>query len=297
MKKLLVSLFVLLALVAALTPSVLQFFAQRQITALQAQGHRFKVRDLQGHFIGLSASSVEGSIPLRIDNGRRAVPVSVELSDVDVRVGWSLPPSIYLRAMAYDGIIEVAAPILTRSPSLSFTVTNLDLSQHPQMRPAGLTSGRLTISGSNISLDPKARLASDLSVNLQELGVETLPIVAQFTKINVIRDGSLQAEVHTKEDGSVTVDPISVNSSLGGARGRASGILPSPGTPITFNANIRFQLSEDEGAQLSNWLPIITNNAIDSSRRAFSLQVRSVPCSGPFSARAGDICVNQTFTN
>jgi hypothetical protein len=297
MKKFLVTLFVLIALVVVITPSVLQYFAQSYLTTLQAQGQRLKVRDLQGHFIGLSASSIEAWIPVPIEKGRRSIPVSLDLSDVDVRLGWTLPPRVRIHAKAYDGTIEIDAPILGSAPTASFSLSSIDLSQHPQIRPAGLSSGRLSMSGSSVALSPNTRQSSTLSINLRDVGVDTPPVVAQFAKIKTIRDGSLQAEIRTTEDGSVTVDPLSVTSSLGEARGRASGALPSPGAPVSFNANIRFQLSEDEGAQLANWLPIVTNNAVDSSRRAFSMQVRSVPCSGPFSARAGDLCVNQTFSN
>lgn len=297
MKKLLVSIVALLALVVVITPSVVQYFAQSYLTTLQAQGQRLKVRDLQGHFIGLSASSVEAWIPVPIEKGRRAIPVSLDLSNVDVRLGWTLPPRVRIHAKAYDGTIEIEAPILSSAPTASFSLTDIDLSQHPQIRPAGLTSGHLTMSGSSIALNPNTRQSSTLSVNLQDVAFDTPPVVAQFAKINTIRDGSLRAEVRTTDDGSITIDPFSVDSSLGGARGRASGTLPNPGTPLSFNANVRFQLSEDEGAQLANWLPIVTNNVVDSSRRTFSLQIRSVPCSGPFSARAGDLCVNQNFSN
>jgi hypothetical protein len=297
MKKLIVAIGVTVALIVVIAPSVLQYVAQSYLTKLQTQGVRLKVRDLTGHFLGLSASSVEGWLPVPVDGGRRAMPISLELSNVDAGVRWSLMPDLRIRANAYNGTIEVEAPLFSSTPTLSFTIKDLDISQHPQVHPAGVTSGLLRASGSTISLDPNKPTASTVRVQVDNLNLTTIPMVKQFTKIDSIRDASLSAEITTKADGSVTINPFSVTSSLGGARGRATGVLPARGRAPALNANLRFELSEDEGAQLANWLPILTNNAIDSSRRSFSLAIQAVPCSGRYTARMGDLCVRQSFTN
>jgi hypothetical protein len=297
MKRLVVTIGVCIALFVVITPAVLQYFAQSYLTKLQTQGLRLKVRDLTGHFLGLSASSVEGWIPIPVDGRRGSLPVSIELSNLDAGVRWSPLPSLRIRAQAYNGTIEAEAPLLSSTPTLSFNIRDLDISQHPQLHPAGVTSGVVTASGSKLSLDPNHPRASTLRVQVDNLNLTTIPVVKQFTKIDSIRDASLIAEAAIKEDGSLTINPFSVTSSLGGAKGRATGTLPGKGRSPTLNGSIRFELSEGEGAQLATWLPILTNNAVDSSRRSFSLTIQAVPCTGRYTARVGDICVRQSFTN
>ena len=297
--------------IAALLPKIVQSAARYYLPALQnqleQQGVRLSVNNLSGHFLGLSASSVEMWIAVKTESRRVSMPVNVELQDVSISLEPSFTPRVRILASAYQGSIDLTAQGLLTTPTVSGQIQTLDLASHPQLHALGLARGLLSLKVEGLSLPFNPLSSSELDVELTEgsfapstqliqLAGPEVQQIAELLKIQSVTD--VRAKLAgSMERGAFVVRPIQLSSSLVRITGQARGTFEDARTEGSLTGALRLSLTEDS-KHLTSWLPLLSQGAIAGDTSDFSVRISSTSCAGrPLQTlQLGRLCIRGQLT-
>jgi hypothetical protein len=301
MRKFIIASSIAAALVVwGLIPAVIQFVAQRELLRLQTEGLRLKVTELSGARIGFSAESIEGwaSIPT---SGRGTFPISYRLDHVSTRLSFPLThpwsPDATLTATAYAGAIDAEVGDILGSQTISGTLAGLELSQHPQLQAFGVERGALRASVINHPLTPFITTPASYSIELKGLSVLLPPMVRDIIKITSIQDGQLTGQASLQTDGRFTLSSWNLSSSVGKASLTGQGKLARLQSLEELSGRVRVNLSGPDGERIAPWLPLISNQRVQSSQRSFGCTFQVLPCDRltTYDFRSGPLCSRITW--
>jgi hypothetical protein len=290
-------LLVVALLVWALIPSVIQFIGQRELLRLQQRGAKVKVVNLTGQRVGLAAESVETWVPIQIaGTPNRTFPVSLILENA--RVNLSVPffrpwsPGVRFSSAMYGGSVEGEVSDIGGSPLLTSSVQAVDLSLHPQMRALGVDSGSLTASTRDLPLTHTITTVGECAIELDRFAVSLPPMVRDIVKVESLRDGKLSLKASIQPSGRFSIKSGEFSSSLAQISLSGNGVARGLNTLEQASGTARITLLGEDGARLSQWLPLLTNQRVPASETSFSCAFELLPCtklSGP-DFRLGALC-------
>ena len=300
-KKIVAGLVVTVALAVGLIPSLLQFVAQRYIGTLSSRDFRLTAREIEGHFVGISASSVELWIPLRLDSQSGAIPLSIQLQNVSVSIRAPLfpprMPTVMFSANAYQGSISGELSELGRSPRLSLKLSGLALSDHPQLLALGITSGSLSCSAQGITLNSDQIKPASGEADIENLAFAPPPLVSRVTRISSVSNLNAHISAVVRDNGTFSIQPMVIDSSLASIQGRATGRIQRQDL-TSLQSIVQVRLRGSEGQSLAQWLPILSNNSLTSENSDFSISSRTSACTAhtPSLIRVGSVCLANSFS-
>jgi|GEM_PF-5012565 len=300
-KRIVVGLIIAGAVALCTTPALIQFAAQSYLGNLTTRDFRLNAREIQGHFVGLSAAAVTVWLPIRTSPSSAAIPLSIELQNVSVSLRLPLfPPRLPIvsfKADAYQGSLSGELHNVVTSPRLSFKLSGLALSEHPQLLALGVTSGALTGSAQGIPLQPEPRMTASAAIQIDNMELSPPPLVSQLVGISAVRDLQAQIAGAIQSDGNFTLQPVVIKSSLASIQGRATGHLEHD-ILSSFQSVLQVKLSEGDGKGFAQWLPIISNNSLSQEETEFTIASRTIACSEQSQnpLRIGSTCLSNSFS-
>lgn len=297
----------------ALAPSVVQLVARHYINSaqvrLEEKGIKLSVSGLEGHLLGVTASSVEVWFPVRVGPRGFALPVGLSLSNVKASLGLAFAPRVRVLGDAYGGRFDVTIRNLQASegPILLGQLEEIDLGAHPQLNALGLSRAvtSLTLEDTRVPFDERTATQGELRViegrfslspKLIELAGGDLEQIASLVKVREISNATLRAEGSMK-DGVVSLRPLSLTSSLGEISGQARGTVGNGRQAPSLSATLRITLS-DETRHLQDWLPLLSQNTLSAETERFTANISSTPCESATvpTLRVGGMCLRSTLT-
>lgn len=299
---------------AALAPYVVKLLASHYLDSaranLEKQGIKLSVDGLTGHLLGVTASSVDVWLPVRVGTNRFGFPVGLNLTNVSVSLELALAPRVRVRGEAYGGRLDFTLLHLRdlAGPIVRGQIEEIDLGAQPQLHALGLsraitslrledtrvpfdehtgTQGELRLMEGNFSLSPK----------LIDLLGEDVQQVASLINVHEISNAALQVEGSIKE-GTFSLRPLSLSSSLGEVSGNARGAIGRGHQAPSLSATFKVSLS-DETRHLQGWLPLISNNMVSGEADHFTTNISSTPCEGAIAPifRMGRMCLRSTLSS
>jgi hypothetical protein len=265
-------------------PSFIQYFAQRELLRYQVAGLKAKFTGLTGKRVGVAVESIEGWAAVPVQQGSRggSFPLSYKLEDVNVllRIPLLRPwdPGTTFDAQAYDGTISGSLKGLVTAPSLDVEVSNLNLSRHPQLQALGFESGLLSLAVVNHPLHRTPTAASDYQLTINQMTLQLPPAVRDLAKVATIEKGQLSAKLTVQPTGKFALSSCNLTSSLANASLTGRGTLAEMRTLSDFTGSVRVELLGADGARLSQWLPLLTNQRVSASERSFSCTLQVAAC-------------------
>ena len=281
-----------------LLPSFLQYFAQRELLKLHSSGIKLKVNGLIGKRVGLGAESVEGwlAIPVRNKTPVSNVPVNYRFEDIEVlaRIPLLTPwkPGVTVNARAYGGRIDAVASDLTAAPTLSAEISQVNLSLHPQLRALGFDSGLLSALVKNHPLSLNQVSTSEYSVRVEQVELALPSSISDLIKISALSQGKLSCNLSLAPSGSFALPTCEFSSSAAKLTLSGRGTLIKMQSIDQFSGTLNVNLLGEDGAKLSQWMPILTNQRVRSvdSNFSCSLQIGACGSLSSFDFRIGPRC-------
>jgi hypothetical protein len=115
-------------------------------------------------------------------------------------------------------------------------------------------------------------------VQLSSLSLPARPELALIFKGERLALDSLSTTLKLSQ-GALTIEQLELSTSLGGASGRGTIILPNPEHKVRIDSNATVSLTKDGAASLGQWLPLISNGALSAENQSFSVTSASTNCS------------------
>lgn len=290
---------VVVTLVVAL-PRVFEYAARRGLKQLTSSGITVSTEGLDGSLRGVSAARAQTWLPISVGGDGRAFPLSLELSNLSIRFSGAAAldriPTVLFSADAYGGSISGELFHLLGEPRITARFSEMDLSTHPQLSAAGFNKGTLSGHVESLSLNPQRPTKSSFKVQLSDASFSPPPMVSSLLALQEVTDANLSAEGSLDERGEFVISPLRVDSSIVNCKGEGRGALGVPSGSPRLSSNLRVELLGEAGASLAQWLPLISDNALDSSRRAFSISMTGRPCAQSRTPLTiGALCLTPTF--
>lgn len=287
-----------LSAVAFTTPRLMTWLTERYILQLQQRGIKLSVDDLSGHLVGVAAARVNVWLPIHLhyEGSKMAIPVSLALDHVRVSLGVSTSPlqipAIRLSATAYGGTIAGTVSNIWDSPSVDLNLREVDLSQHPQLRPAGLESGVLSARLEKLPLDAHKLQTTTLWVSVKDGSFAAPDWIASRVNISSVQDASFETTAVVRENGLFSVGPLTLDSSLLKITGEGRGRLGATRSLLQLSSLFRVQLVGADGERAAQWLPLLTNSELDASDTSFSCAIQDSLCTSKAPLlRLGSTCL------
>jgi hypothetical protein len=302
----------LLMSVYFLAPAVVEFAARHYLRNLQetleTQGVKLAITGIVGQRLGITASSVDLWIPVKVGGRGVRLPLTLELRDVTMSLHIIPSPHISFRGSAYEGTFDGSLHELRdpRGPTLRLDLTRVDLGAHPQLSALGLSKALTTVSVDQARMDLTQVTSGQFDLGVTDATFLISPKLAEIIggefqqissllKIEEVRDANLTMRAKL-EDGAFSVRPITFASSLGSISGQARGILDTGRTEPSFTTTLRIELS-DTTRNLQNWLPLLSQNTLSSETTRFTTNISSTPCSNTSvpTLRLGRLCLRSSL--
>lgn len=281
-----------------LTPSIFQFLGQRALIEAQRQGLRIDAQGISGLRLGIAADELRTWIPMRVYQANvKEFPVLLEMTNVRSRLKIPLltPWRVggLLTAQSYTGTVSAAVSPPFSAPSLDLAVDQLNLSEHPQLSALGLESGTVTLQIEGHPLTRRLPDKASYRVTSTDITVRAPPIVQSLARIDYIRNAALEASANIDHTGTFSLSKSSFKSSLGDLVLSAQGRLSQTLALEDLSGSLTVRLSGADSDKLSPWIPVITQQQVDSSARSFTCAMRTASCQGGrgLEVRLGARCV------
>lgn len=295
-----------------LAPAVVQLAARHYISdaraQLEKQGINLSVTGIAGQILGVTATSVDIWLPVRVGGRGIRFPIAIELRDVSVSLHPALAPHVRVQGEAYGGKFDLTISNLRNpaGPTFQALLEGIDLGAHPQLHALGLSRAvaSLTLEDARISFDQQTAARASLKINdasfsisprLVELIGGEFQQVVSLLKIEEITEANIRVEA-TTENGAFSLRPIDLSSSLGEVSGQARGTFNNGRGEPSLTANLHVALS-DTARHLQDWLPLLSQNRLSSETTEFTTSISSTTCanaSGP-TLRLGRMCLRSTL--
>jgi hypothetical protein len=291
---LIIALISVIAVVIGITPSALQFFAEREIIRLQQSGVRLHVEGISGFLVGVTAKQLESWIPVAV-GGASTIPLQIRAEDVTISTGFrpfKLQLTTQAKAAIYGGIAEATITSRFSGPKIAGSASKIDLSLHPQLRALGIESGIIDVTFSNHPLDG---IWSDEAAYWFSLdSLELLPPAWLQTMggVSQVRNGRASIRATIKQDGRLTIQSSSFDCSLASGALEGTATVKPRGELDNLNAIIRVNLNRPDSDKIARWLPIITGSQIASDTTSFVCKLRSTGCGAAKSLPFGRGCIS-----
>lgn len=290
-----VLLGVVVAVSVGITPSIIQFFAQREVLRLQRAGVRIQVDGITGFFVGVAAKQLESWIGIPVGPGRGAAfPLQIRAEDVRASAHFSpftATTSATLKGTLYGGAADATITNLLRSPLLTARLQKIDISSHPQLSALGIESGAVDVSVANHPLRHVWSAEAQYSLTLERLSLHPPPSVQSVSGISQLSDGSVVLKATVSKDGELSINEGSFDSSLASGTLRGSSRITAGPELTEINLMFRINLNRQDSSKIAAWLPILTNQSVPRDASSFSCTVRSVGCRVAGAVKFGAACV------
>jgi hypothetical protein len=311
-RRLILILITLGVTVFFLTPAIVQLAARHYIngaqTQLEKQGIKLSVSGIAGHRLGVTATSIDVWLPIKVGSRGARFPIGLEFRDVTASLLPSLSPRVRVTGEAYGGKFDITISDLRKStgPTLQAQIDRIDLGAHPQLNALGLSKAvaSLTLEDTRIPFDQQPAARASLKINdasfslsprLLELMSGEFQQVVSLLKIEEITEASIRMDGST-ENGAFSLRPIELSSSLGAVSGQARGTFDNGRGEPSLTASLRVDLSNGT-SQLQNWLPLLSQNTLSSETKRFTTNVSSTSCANASvpTLRLGRLCLRSTL--
>jgi hypothetical protein len=282
-------------------PSVLQFFAQREISRLQRAGFRIQAEGIEGFIFGVGAKRIDSWIALPIGAaGISAVPLQIQVDDVSTSAYFQplfLQTSVRIKGSLYGGALNATLLNLLGAPLLSGTANRVDLSIHPQLRALGIDSGVVNLTTTNHPIKGVWRAEAEYTLSITEFDLRPPRPIQTISGISQLRKGQVDLKAKIKPEGALSIESASFDSSLASGSLTGSATIQPSGHLLNVNANLRVNLDRPDSSKLKVWLPLLTNQEISSEANNFTCQIRSVACGSGAALRLGSSCLRASCVN
>lgn len=309
LSRLLLATLLFTVFAAALWPTALTLLFQSALSRARASGLRIAWQDVSASYLSARAGQIEVWIPgppveVTVAGGRVTVPgpvLKIEVSDLTISVDpfslLRLTPTVEARANLYGGSVVVELQnVFGQKVHGKFNLEGVSLDKHPQIRSLGITGGAVRVAATDLlfSTPTQALLAGNAKAQLKSLKLPSRPELALLLKGEPLALDSLSTTV-TLANGSLSVTPLELASSLGEAKGRATIAIPSAEQKLRIDSNATISLSSSGSKTFGQWLPLISNGAIQAEDSTIEVTGVSAHCSDktlelPFG------CVRVVFT-
>jgi type II secretion system protein N len=277
----------------ALWPTILTLIFQTSLSKARSSGLRIAWQGVSASYLSARAGAIEVWIPgppieVPVASGRVTLPgpaLKVEINDLSIVVDplslIRLAPRIQAEARLYGGDFSAdIRNILGNKVQGELKLQGVSLDKHPQIRALGFGGGAITIQATNLVFSPPTQtlLEGNASVQLSSLSLPARPELALIFKGERLALDSLSTTLKLSQ-GALTIEQLELSTSLGGARGRGTIILPNPEHKVRIDSNATVSLTKDGAASLGQWLPLISNGALSAENQSFSVTSASTNCS------------------
>jgi hypothetical protein len=311
-RRLLIILITLGVSVVLLAPAIVQLVARHYINdaraQLEKQGIRLSVTGITGQLLGVTASSIDLWLPVRVGTRGAGFPIGLEFHDVSVSLLPSLRPRVRVTGEAYGGKFDLILSDLRNSTgqTLQAQLDSIDLGTHPQLNALGLSKAltSLTLEDARVPFDQHTGARASLKIKdasfsfsprLIELIGGEFQQVFSLLRIDEITEARIQVEGST-ENGAFFLRPIELSSSLGDVSGQARGTFDNGRGQPSLTASLRVDLSNGT-SKLQSWLPLLSQNTLSSETTRFTTNVSSTSCANASvpTLRLGRLCLRSTL--
>lgn len=290
----------LLSIIAFAGPPLMVVVAERYIGELQRRGIKISVDNLSGHLTGVSTSRASVWLAVPLQGSKAAIPVTLELARVKVSLGFSSSPFqapvVRFSATMYGGDVAGSVTRVWGSPSLDLQVRDVDLSQHPQLRPAGLQAGLISARIEHLPLGTTSPQTTSLWVSLKNGSFAAPPTVSNLLNISALSDTNFETSAVLRDNGLFNFGPVTLDSSLVKVTGDGRGRLGMTKNLIQLSSLFHVQLVGPDAERVAQWLPLLTDSQLDSSHTSFSFALQDSLCtSKSLVFRVGSTCLKTQF--
>jgi hypothetical protein len=292
----LVTLIIVVGVGIGITPSVIQFFAERELLRLQQRGVRIQAEGLSGFVVGLEAKQVESWIPIRVNGaGVGAIPLQLRAEDLRVSAGLN-PLSLHMRAQAaiYGGTAHATVTNLFSAPKVAATAQRVDLAIHPQLRALGVEFGTVEATINNHPVEGVWNDEALYSISLDNLELLAPVWLQNYGGISEIRHGRATLQATVQQGGQLTLHSSNFDCSLGSGALQGTALLKAGGDIDSINGSIRVNLDRPDSDKVARWLPLIAGSGMTSDATSFICAIRSAKCGAPGTLPVGKGCVTVT---
>lgn len=289
---------VLVGVLVGITPSALQFFAERQLLQLQHRGVRLRADGISGFLLGVAAAQVEGWLTIATSrSGVSTIPLQLRAEDVRISAGFS-PLNLQLRAHAeatiYAGRARATIAKLFSGQKVEAALQRVDLSIHPQLRAFGLESGIIDATMHNHPLDGDWSQEATYSISLDHLELLAPAWLQAVSGISQVSGGQAVLRATVKQGGRLSLQSSNFDCSLGSGTLQGTALLKGDGEIENINASVRFRLDRPDSDKVGRWLPVIVGSGSSGDATSFMCSVRSTKCGTAGAQRIGKGCVAVT---
>ncbi len=298
-RRFIIALLFIFAAAWVLTPQIMHFLGQELLNTLHERGARIRVEGLSGTRVGLAAELIEGWASIPVGGSVKAFPISLKVDTPSTALRtpllspWS--PQAVFHGTAYAGTVQGSLPLISalkQRPSLTLAIKGVDLSLHPQARAFGVEAGSVDAQVDNHPVSGLPDQEARYSLDMRGLSVTLPPMVAQIVKITTLANATVSAKATLKPTGNFTLEPCTLQSSLGAVELKAQGVWTGSSVKDARGV-VLFNLEGEQGALLRPWLGLLVPTARLPSEGPIQCDFRAGPCSGSGSTqvRLGSMCL------
>ncbi len=265
-----------------LWPTILRVVAQEALRAAQRSGARISWEGLTARGFTVSLESFGAWLPGPPLNKGIRPPIKIDLQRSQIRVRpWSLlllDPVVDFTVRAYGGSIEGTATRVRTSPQVSARAQDVDLAKHDQLRALGLASALVsgTLSDFEGMRDNAAHGTFDIVVS--QINVPKIPQSLSLIQLSPLSHG----EIHlrgTLDPDKLELTQLKITSSYGSVDGAGKALNLSRRGSESADGEFRVAIGDEIHAQVAPFLPVLSNNVLQSSTRQFKARMKGFPCS------------------
>lgn len=264
-------------------PAILEFSARTGLAALRKEGISLRAENLRGSLIGMSADQIHYTIP--IPTGKRFpthIPFPLMFSEVNATVSVrplkQIIPRITLAAEVLNGHMNATVVPGFQGSSIHGTIDDVDLSSHPLLRGFGIRKGLITVSFSELIVGTESPSASHFAISLNAILVDLKNVLPSIIPLEMLEISNAKMEGAMLESGKIDLTSISLTSNVASLEGRVNGRISRERTLENLSGTVDIHLTGRDSHTLQRWLPLLTGEAVSSSRQSLSCTLFSVQC-------------------
>jgi|GEM_PF-6263304 len=265
-----------------LWPSVARILVQDALRSAQRQGARISWEGLSVDGLSVSVDSFAAWIPGPPVKGGFRPPIKVDLERSTLRIKPSslilLDPYVEFSLKAYGGTIDgsVSSP-LGKSPRLSADIKDVNLSRHEQLRALGLDSAVFWGLLKDIELTGGNLVNASFDVSIKSIEISRFPSLIPI-KLEPLKSGMIQVR-GSFETETVDLSEVKLISSYGSAEGTCKALKINQPAHVSADGNFKVTIGESLFPTISPFLPMLSNNVLQSDTRQFNARLSGSPCS------------------
>lgn len=282
---LLIALLVLATIATLVWPQLLSYAAQYALKSAQSPSVKLSWTGAQGSREGVHFDSIDAVVSVSTGSKGpiKALPVRISASNVWIK------PSLFsallnqqaatFSADFLGGSVSGSLSGALGSPTISVAWSNIEvaaLARYPAIRALGISTGTLegtaTVSGIEPAKPPRALFSATL---------RDFPVPRNsFSSVLKLEPGDLVtvSVSGTSSPEVVSLQPLSVTGFFGKLLSTGTiGLSPREGVR-DFDLSTTVELTPSGSQRFGQWLPLLTNNAVQAETSSFNLKSKTIPC-------------------